>query len=129
MEDTTDERARVSPYKIIGDENSYTTDYLTAKAIEFITKKRKKPFFLMISYPDHHPPYFVRHPYDKMFKPKQMPIPSTFYQTDRTAWIGVKKKIKARNLKKIKAQYCGEVKCIDDNVGKILMSLRKKENY
>tara|TARA_A100001015_G_scaffold321383_1_gene451840 strand:- start:1245 stop:1403 length:159 start_codon:yes stop_codon:yes gene_type:complete len=32
----------------------------------------------MIGFPDPHPPYKTRSPYDKKFNPEDMPIPKSF---------------------------------------------------
>ena len=118
-----DGRASVSPYRVIGDEKTYTTDYLANKTIEFITRQRTSPFFYTVSFPDPHTPFTVREPYDTMYSPDDMPVPSTFVP-------GLKKKrrrgVGKAKLKQRKAAYCGLVKCIDDNVGRILAALEEK---
>jgi len=124
----------VFPLKEIGDKKTYSTDWLTDKTIDFLRKPRTRPFFFMVGIPDPHTPFTVRPPYDRMFKPEDMPIPSTFDQKDVPKWV-VKVRRYTRQqgktlakrkawLRKAKAQYCGEVKCIDDNVGRILACLR-----
>jgi uncharacterized sulfatase len=104
----------VSSYNVIGDRETYTTDWLADKTIEFIEKPRKKPFFYMVSFPDPHGPFTVREPYMSMYDPEDMTVPNTF-EGGNTDSMKVKK-----------ARYCGLVKCIDDNVGRILASLRDK---
>lgn len=132
--DQPDGTAKVVRPPAIGDKKSFTTDWLTDKTIEFIRKHRKQPFFYMVSIPDPHSPYTVRSPYDTMFKPQDMPIPSSFgEEPPKWAWISKALLTKRGNtltereswLRKAKAKYCGEVKCIDDNVGKILDCLRR----
>jgi arylsulfatase A-like enzyme len=113
----------VSPYKVIGDEKTYTTDWLTDKTIEFIKKPRRRPFFYMVSIPDPHTPFTVREPYMSMYDPDDMIVPNTFKESP------LDKKAKRRGnsieaLKRNKARYCGLVKCIDDNVGRILQCLK-----
>lgn len=116
----------------IGDEDTYTTDWLANKADEFIRTDREKPFFLVLSIPDPHQPFTVRAPYDKMFKAEDMEVPSTFYNPNKPAWLEkpstrvwtlLSEGMTEENLKKAKAQYFGQVKCIDDNIGKLLKSL------
>jgi len=129
-------------YAAIGDEKSFTTDYLATKTIEFISRSRTKPFFWVVSWPDPHPPFTVRAPYADMYKPEDMPAPHTYQSGDamgadadeaaqdkpaqgkagkKAARIGGDDRLKAA-----KARYCGLVKCIDDNVGRILDVLRQK---
>ncbi|MHC4445119.1 MAG: sulfatase family protein [Planctomycetota bacterium] len=126
----------VFPYREIGDEKTYSTDWLATKTIEFIRRGRKKPFFYMLSIPDPHGPFTVRSPYDTMFKPEDMPIPSTFDASRSTSWAKRVKMLTRHGttpaerkawLRKVKAQYCGQVKCIDDNVGRILKCLRETD--
>jgi uncharacterized sulfatase len=112
----------------IGDERTFTTDWLTNKAIDFLQQPRTKPFYYMISFPDPHTPYTVREPYASMYAPEDMDVPATFAASDRPKGLegghsDVRGKWDERKLKEAKAQYCGEVKCIDDNVGKILKTL------
>jgi len=114
----------VSPYKMIGDRDTYTTDWLADKTIEFIAEPRTKPFFYMVSIPDPHGPYTVREPYMSMYDPEDMTVPNTFGESSTT---GKPRRGKGTDsVKKNKAHYCGLVKCIDDNVGRILASLRGK---
>ncbi|MDD2441787.1 MAG: sulfatase-like hydrolase/transferase [Eubacteriales bacterium] len=117
----------------IGDEQTYTTDWLFAKADAFVSRKRQKPFFLVLSIPDPHTPFSVRAPYDRMYAPEDMPVPETFYdskpawlETDAARhWTLLPEGMTEENLKKNMAQYCGEVKCIDDNVGLFLDRLKQ----
>ncbi len=114
----------VSPYKVIGDTKTFTTDWLADKTIEFIEETRTKPFFYMVSIPDPHGPYTVREPYMSMYDPEDMTVPNTFEESSTT---GKPRRGKGTDsVKKNKAHYCGLVKCIDDNVGRILSSLRVK---
>jgi arylsulfatase A-like enzyme len=117
----------VHPYSVIGDRRSYTTDWLTDKTIAFLQQRRTRPFCFMVSFPDPHTPFTVRPPYDTMFDPEAMPVPSTFRQKNKSAWAkrGKGGPRDEQALKRVKAAYCGEVKCIDDNVGRILRCLRE----
>jgi len=112
----------------------YTTDWLADKTIEFLRRPRGAPFFWMVSMPDPHTPFNVRQPYAAMYDPADMPIPATFHQEHLPSWAERVRQSaldEARQantdpedlLRRRKAAYCGEVKCIDDNVGRILSSL------
>jgi arylsulfatase A-like enzyme len=107
----------IYPYKVIGNETSYPTDWLTSKTIDFINKPRKVPFCYMVSYPDPHTPFTVRKPYNTMYNPGSMSFP-----------ISVPQELHEK-LAKLKSQYLGEVKCIDDNVGKIIDALKRGGIY
>ena len=121
-------------------EGEFFTDWLTGKALEFIKRPRDKPFFYYLSIPDPHGPDTVRAPYDTMFQPEDTPIPPTLYQEDLPDWAAAARDRTAQAegaaswqdpkreqvLRKRLAQYYGMVKCIDDNVGRILDTLREQ---
>lgn len=111
-------------YGVVGaDEESYTTDFLTTKTIDFIEEHREEPFCYMVSIPDPHGPDTVRVPYDTMFSDDDVEKPRTFDKdTD-----GVPKwAMPEKNCHYKMAQYHGMMKCIDDNVGRIIAALREK---
>ena len=112
----------VSPYKVIGNKKTFTTDWLADKTIDFIKKPGTKPFFYMVSIPDPHGPFTVREPYMSMYSPEDMTVPNNFKQS----LTGKNKKKTAGQMQKSKAHYCGLVKCIDDNVGRILKVLKEE---
>ena len=122
--DLPDGGAKVSPYKVIGDERTYTTDWLASKTIEFISRPRTRPFSYMVSIPDPHGPFTVRKPYMTMYQPEDMPVPRTFRPA--AARKGQRKGQNAAGLRRAKAHYCGLVKCIDENVARILAALAAK---
>ena len=125
------------------DAEHYPTDWFTSKAIEFIDAHRKGPFCVMLSIPDPHAPYLVREPYASMYAPEKMKIPDSFIQEPRNDnflyWESREKADKKsgkteyetirENLRFDKSQYFGEIKCIDDNVGKVVNYLKKKRLY
>ena len=79
----------------------------------------------MLSYPDPHPPYVTREPYQSLYKPELMPIPETF--TDKQNELNTGRPIKNKEIfQKKKASYCSMIKLIDDNVGKIIKALKKR---
>lgn len=118
----------------------YFTDWLTDKAVEFIRRPRTSPFFYVLSYPDPHQPYTVEPEYSSMFPKENMELPETFRQKDVPVWAanlrekedlkpehvsGVDDPRREEIFRKRKSQYLGEIKCIDDNVGRILKTLRE----
>lgn len=122
----------VHPYNIVGDKKSYTTDWLTDKALEFIDTEDDRPFCFMLSLPDPHPPVSVRPPYDTLFSPADMPLPTTFSAEALTDWaqdlqarspFGLDKPDREVRLRRFLAFYFGEVKLIDDSVGRIIKKL------
>jgi len=122
-------------YDIIGDEKTYPTDWLTDKTIEFIKESRTKPFCYMVSFPDPHGPVWIRPPYDTMFDPDDMPLPATLYDEKVPSWVkkaqqgspfGLGKPNRERRYREWLALYCGEVKLIDDSVGRIINCLEEQ---
>jgi len=111
-------------YSVRGaDEESFSTDFLTDKAIGFIQAHRDVPFCYMLSLPDPHGPNTVRPPYDTMFDHLDIEAPRTFAkpETGLPTWA---EKAKKDFVGDYLAKYFGMVKCIDDNVGRILDALR-----
>jgi len=112
-------------YAVAGaDAASFTTDFLADKTCAFIAAHRDEPFCYMVGMPDPHGPNTVRPPYDTMFSGAAFTAPASMAkpETNLPSW-GRKQ---ARTLPgRQMALYFGMVKCIDDNVGKILAALRK----
>jgi len=111
-------------YSVAGaDDKSFTTDFLADKTVAFINEHKDKPFCYMVSLPDPHGPDTVRPPYDTMFRNQKYQTPRTFDKPagDLPSWG--KPSGGFSNM----ASYYGMVKCIDDNVGKILDALRKAD--
>ncbi len=104
------------------DATSFTTDWLADRTIEFIDQHHSEPFCYMVSIPDPHGPNTVRPPYDTMFDASKFSQPRTFDQSkDQTPRYlgGGLAKFSPAGM----AKYFGMVKCIDDNVGRILSKL------
>lgn len=101
---------------------NFTTDFLTTRSLEILERDKGKPFCLMLSIPDPHGPNSVRPPYDTMFKnfhfenPRTMDVPVE----SMPIWAqGGKELVSELNQKQMQI-YFGMVKCIDDNVGRLL---------
>jgi len=112
-------------YSVEGaNELNFTTDFLTDKTIEFINSHKNQSFCYMVSYPDPHGPNTVRAPYDEMFSHLNFKKPRTADKPD----VGLPswgKKAKNTISDAALARYFGMVKCIDDNVGRLLDKLRQ----
>ncbi|VGO16441.1 Choline-sulfatase [Pontiella desulfatans] len=113
------------------DELSFTTDFLCDRTLEIIERDKTKPFCVMVSIPDPHGPNHVRKPYDTMFADMHFENPHTMdASTEETVpgWSSIKGKNSAeKGLKQEQMQwYFGMVKCIDDNVGRILNYLESQ---
>ncbi len=109
-------------YDVAGaDEQSFATDFLADRTVEFIRAHRDRPFCLMLSLPDPHGPDTVRPPYDTMFQHQTYRQPRSALKSDDRLPSWGQKQQGGFN----QAAYYGMVKCIDDNVGKILDALRQ----
>ncbi len=108
------------------DEKTFSTDWLTDRAIDYITDPQaEQPFFTVISYPDPHGPNTVRAPYDHRFDHLRFRPPRT-YDTGLPApkWLGgVKKHPVFRGADM--SRYFGMVQCIDDNIGRLLKRMEE----
>jgi len=107
------------------DSLNFTTDFLTNRTIDFIKKYKDSPFCCMLSLPDPHGPNQVRNPYDGMYKHLTFDQPNTAFKDT----IGLPAWSHGENLKGDRmedmARYYGMIKCIDDNVGRLLNVLRE----
>ncbi len=109
------------------DEKSFSTDFLTDRTIEFIDQEDDKPFLAVVSYPDPHGPNTVRAPYDHMFDHLRFLAPRTYGRDDMPTpgWLAGGTKNHAVFRGEQMSKYFGMVKCIDDNVGRLLQALEK----
>ncbi len=109
-------------YGVIGDEKTFTTDWLADKTVDFIKKNKNNPFCYMVSIPDPHGPNTVRSPYNTMYNDVEFQTPkaSTSRPNDRPAWA----RARGHHGPENRSKYCGMIKCIDDNVGKIVKTLK-----
>lgn len=106
------------------DEKSYATDFLVDKGIEFMEKNKQHPFSLYLSIPDPHGPDRIRAPYDTMYQHLNFEAPPTYSKNAAGApsWA-----LPAKRAGLEQAQYFGMVKCIDDNIGKIISYLKSND--
>lgn len=107
------------------DAKSYATDFLTNRAIEFIEARDDSPFLLVVSYPDPHGPNTVRAPYAQMYDHLRF-LPPRTYGVDGLPvplWLGGPKNHALFRGEQM-SQYFGMVKCLDDNFGRLLDTLR-----
>lgn len=107
-------------YAVAGaDDKSFATDWLIDRAIEFVKANKEKPFCTFISLPDPHGPNTVRAPYNTMFDGVTFEEPKTMQREPASIPKWGEGNVASLNQKSMR-QYFGMVKCIDDNVGKLL---------
>jgi len=127
FEDTADgprvaaRRGNQPTYDVAGaDSKSFATDWLAGKTVDFIRANRNKPFCYMVSFPDPHGPDSVRAPYNTMYAHMKFQKPHTAGKSQK----GVPSWAAPGKGRGNDAAYFGMVKCIDDNVGKIMKTLK-----
>ncbi|QDV61672.1 sulfatase family protein [Crateriforma conspicua] len=103
------------------DDQTFTTDFLTDRTMDFIRDSGDQPFLAVVSYPDPHGPNTVRKPYDTRFESMRFLPPRTYGRDDLPTpnWLGSAKK-HPKFQGDLMAQYFGMVQCIDDNIGRML---------
>ena len=110
-------------YDVSGaDGQSFTTDFLADKTVAFIQAHRDRPFCFVTSIPDPHGPNTVRPPYDTLFASLKFQQPRSAFESG-TELPSCAVPLAKPNFENM-SRYFGMVKCIDDNVGKIVAALR-----
>ena len=114
-------------YSVKGaDEESFATDWLVDRTIDFIDEHKDGPFAYMVSIPDPHGPDTVRAPYDTMFDDSVVQKPRTYDKDAASAPSWAKPQDRCQWKM---AQYHGMMKCIDDNMGKLIAALKERGLY
>lgn len=100
-------------------QENFMTDFLTDKALDYIRCHWKDKFCCVISYPDPHGPNIVRAPYDTMYTHFKFQIPKTAMKDKRElpSWAF------GNDVMEDMASYFGMVKCLDDNIGRLIQEL------
>jgi arylsulfatase A-like enzyme len=112
-------------YNVDGaDAKTFATDFLADRTIEFVKQNQAKPFCWMVSFPDPHGPNTVRAPYDTMFLDLKFQQPKSAQSAGQNL-PGYASTLAGKFNQAQMARYFGMVKCIDDNVGRILATLRE----
>lgn len=108
----------------------HVTQYLTDRCLELLERDKNKPFYMMLSIPDPHSPDVASEEYLEKFINLDYQAPETMVTKDndnRPNWAkgGSFNINKEKFDKKALANYFAMVKCVDDNVGRILDFLDK----
>jgi arylsulfatase A-like enzyme len=94
---------------------------INEKAIEWLDKAHKEPFFLFLHYFDIHYDFVPPAPYDTMFDPDYTGTMDGRFFIERD---DVHAKMDPRDLEHIRALYDGEIRYTDEHVGRILDKLK-----
>ncbi|MFC1737128.1 sulfatase-like hydrolase/transferase [Candidatus Hydrogenedentota bacterium] len=131
-------QAYKNPYwtgKIDMPAEDYIENIITNKALAFMEKNRKKPFFVWLSFHGPHPPYAAPKPYCDMYNPADIPAPPKppAGVIDDPRILHKRQKPTAQDKtimtdekwKELAAQYYGLCTLIDDNVGKAVKKVEE----
>jgi arylsulfatase A-like enzyme len=112
------------PYRIVSD------------AIEFIDDSGEQPFFIQVSFPEPHDPEQVPRPYWNMFAPESVPDrcagPEALARMGpRARWLYQLQQDNdadtERMWRRYKSNYLGALRMIDDQIGRLLEHLERKQ--
>ena len=114
-------------------DNAYNiTGRLTDEAVDFI-QRTEVPFLLMVNYQDPHPAYTCPEPYYSMFDRSAIEMPVTYYSRDGqpqrcSVWRTHSEMdlCSESDMKNAIATYMGQIRYVDDCLGRIVRSLKKK---
>jgi arylsulfatase A-like enzyme len=126
-------------------EELYPTSYIADKSCEWLASHaagdRRRPFFLMASFPDPHHPFTPPGRYWSMYRPQDMVLPESFHHGNRAlaraaAWAIEQREsgkavvteqaafaVNEREAREAIALSCGMIAMIDDAIGRILARL------
>ncbi|MEI6892106.1 MAG: sulfatase-like hydrolase/transferase [Pontiella sp.] len=113
------------------------TERLTTAGLDYIDRRSKtdQPFFLTLNYQDPHPYFAAPEPYASMFSPDQFELPSNFRREAvagephrMTLWRENSRAGEASedDFKKAMAMYCGQIRYVDDQLGRVLDKLEER---
>lgn len=104
------------------------TGRLTSETIEFMAQA-DRPFIAWVNYQDPHPAFTCPPPYDTMFNPDDIKLPVGYRDYDRNS-LPVRNEVWRKHsemdmctddeMKKAIAHYMGQIKYVDDSVGKMM---------
>lgn len=142
------ERPRVPPtgadqsWKSALPADLHVTTWIADRAIAFLQRERRddQPFFLWCSFTDPHHPYCPPAPYDDLYDPADVPMPTRragelddlapffrrIHEEDvQVSGRGAATRLSDAHVREIVAHTYGMIGLIDDNVGRVLDELAR----
>ncbi|MFC1235123.1 sulfatase [Vibrio sp. F74] len=112
------------------------TERLTTNCLNFIERNvtENKPYFATINLQDPHPYFAAPAPYDSLFSAEQFELPKSFRTpvdskepVRLTNWRIHSESLQAteQEMKEAMAMYCGQIRYVDDQVGRIIDKLEQ----
>ncbi|HUX95370.1 MAG TPA: sulfatase-like hydrolase/transferase [Bacteroidales bacterium] len=109
------------------DDKHQITTWTGNEAVSFISSyDRGQPFFLHVSFFGPHHPYSTCAPWDSMYDPQKVVLPPTFGKIQPGAQAGIRPEWTEETWRKIIAAYYGNISAIDNQVGRIIKTLKDK---
>ena len=115
--------------------------YFCQQAVDFLeaqaASEQKKPFALFLYLWAPHPPFWVPEPYQTMFPPEKIDLPSNVGQTAKDEPFNRRHSI-ARQLaegicidewRQVWAAHMGLVRLADDGIGQVLETLKQRDQF
>lgn len=110
------------------------TERFTTAGLDYIDRRNQTsdPFFLTLNFQDPHPYFTAPAPYDTLFSPEQFDLPENFRRAPvdgepkrLSLWRENSRSLEAadEDFKKAMAMYCGQIRYVDDQVGRVLDKL------
>lgn len=98
----------------------------TDAALAWMRRQRDAPFFMTVHYFDPHLTYDPPAPYDEMFRPQEAPrLPRGFGSADQVFEIrSGSRQLDTAEKEALVARYDGELRYMDDQIGRLLDGLR-----
>lgn len=108
------------------------------ETLSWIESQKENPFFVWVSFPEPHNPYQVCEPYYSMFSPDKLPVLKTSRKDLEKK--GEKYRILAeledascpnleQDLPRIRANYIGMIRLIDDQIKRLVESLKASGQF
>ncbi|MDP4644971.1 MAG: sulfatase-like hydrolase/transferase [Opitutales bacterium] len=134
MDDHPDYVSSWSSGTLTDDSPWNVTERFTTAGIDYIDRRHAsgEPFFLTLNYQDPHPYFTAPEPYASMFSPEQFELPENFRRKPvegepqrMSHWRENSRSLEATedDFKKAMAMYCGQIRYVDDQVGRVLDKL------
>jgi arylsulfatase A-like enzyme len=111
------------------------TTWVADRSLDFLRgRDQTRPFFLWTSFIKPHPPFEAPVPWNRLYKPTQMPLPHLpeGYEGSLTYWNRLQNRYKWRDrgmdlqlLRTMRAAYYACISFVDYHVGRILAYLRE----
>src|SRR5262249_10336442 len=105
-------------------DNDMPGTYFAQQAVEYLERKRDKPFFLMVSFYEPHSPFHFPVEFRGRHKPEEFAVPKVGPEDD---WQipAIFRDLTDKEKQGIIAAYAASTEFLDRNVGRVLDTLKK----